>query len=358
MSDTEQVPGYTVPSFSAEGFDAHEVASQESTPEVIDGEYQEISPKRRKRNPSNRRVEEALYQRGIAEQQSTFLAQQALEKDRIIAEQQRQLQQYQQALHNTEEQRMQDFDTNLDTLEDSILQKMKRAKEDGDVDSEVQLNAELADIKAKKTTNEYAMYQKRLQNEQQARQIQEEPYEPIETFIPPVNHAPPVNEEFEDWRSVNQWYDTSPRLRQKADQYAAELSDTLAFNNMGHLIGTPEFMDSVSNMIREEYGIGQQEAQNANMDYEPQSYQQTPSYNVAAPTRRSSMADQYVNAPQPRNQTGPLRALSKEEFGIARHLQVKNRGEGEADLVRRYAQAKNYPKSNLPGGTPYRLTIV
>lgn len=78
-------------------------------------------------------------------------------------------------------------------------------------------------------------------------------------------------------------------------------------------------------------------------------------HNVAPVTRRGgSMANDYLRNNQPQGRYQPL---TKEEFSMARHLPSKGR-ETEADLVRRYQQAKNYPKSPLPGGTKDRLTIL
>jgi hypothetical protein len=69
------------------------------------------------------------------------------------------------------------------------------------------------------------------------------------------------------------------------------------------------------------------------------------------------MADQYVQNRFPSQGQNTVRALTKEEYAIARHLPIRQKGEGEVDLVRRYAQAKNYPRSPLEGGSPWRLTI-
>ncbi len=131
------------------------------------------------------------------------------------------------------------------------------------------------------------------------------------------------------------------------------------YNNQEHMIGTNDFRQSVTNIMRDRYGLpDDQEAPEA-----PESTQTyTPTYQTraaaVAPVQRrgTSMADQYVNnrgnAPQ------RMSPLTKEEYNLARYLPQKHKTESEADLIARYAKGKAYPKSPLPGGTPHRLTIL
>ena len=387
MDDTETIEGYSPPSFSSEGFGEilpvmqAEQAEGETQPQVIEGEYTQAPGRRerKKRTPSNRRVEELIYERGTLEQQNMFLAQQAMERDAIIADQNTKLQAYQNALQQKEDQRSQAFDENLETREDTLLHDIKRAKEDGDINEEVRLINELADVKAKRNTHAYAQSQRMERQQQRAQQIQDEPYEPYETYIPTPPQSAPVNEDFQDWVENNPWYLNSPRLKDQADSIAQELADRLAFNNQNHLIGTAEFFESVGNLMHSQYGQSkgtgsyepvdnyQDEAPVDNYstyenrhqsEYPAQATNTYSSRSTVAPvTRRGvNMADQYIQ--NQRSSNGPLRALTKEEFAIARYLPVRQRGEGEADLVRRFSQAKNYPKSPLGGGSPHRLTII
>lgn len=379
MDDTENVvPGYSPPSFSSDGFTSNEDASSNSDEgnQIVDAEFTD-SPQtnrrqRKKRTPSTRRVEELLYERGNLEQQNNFLVQQALERDALIAEQNQRIQQYEESLARGDAQNDQYFEDSLNTQENRVLESLKRAKEDGDIDEEIKLTDELADIKAKKNTHQYAQFQKQAQQQQRLREWQEEPYVPIETYIPQsMPRQEPVNEDFQDWLEDNDWYRNNPRLKEEADQFGQELADRLSFNNQSQMIGTRQYLDAVSEIMSSRYGLSSDKDDfdnNDNSYSQPEETTYKSEYpamtsnnyanlqnSVAPVTRRTpSMANQYV---QNRNTQGPLRALSKEEFAIARNLQVK-KGEGESDLIRRYAERKNYPKSPLPGGSPHRLTII
>jgi hypothetical protein len=363
MSDTEVIPGYTTPTFTSEGFqdESYEAPLDvESTDTPTPFESATNTKKdRRKRHSSTRRVENLLYERGNLEQQNTFLAQQAQEKDDIIAAQQQQLQSFYTELQKKEEEGSQYLETAFDIREEALLKEIKRAKEEADIDAEIQLISELTDIKAKKNTYQYQQSQKQQQQVEAAKYINEEPYVPIETYMPPAPASAPVDEAYLDWLEDNSWYEHNPRLRKEADQYAQELADTLSFNNQAHMIGTAEFRDSITNIMRSHYGIGD----NTQMSESPQQAQQHYDYgnysaqrDIVAPVtqitqRGGNMANNYIQ-----NRNTPLRPLTKEEYAIARHLPRKG-NESEADVVRAYAEAKNYPKSPLPGGSPYRLTF-
>jgi hypothetical protein len=379
MDDTENLGGYSPPSFSSEGFGENLPPKTETEEEgqTIDAEYTEASPTnrkdRKKRTPSNRRLEELIYERGTLEQQNNFLAQQAAQQAAEKAALLEKLQQYEAAMAKQAEERNEHYEEVLDSQEDALLQAIKRAKEDGDIDAEVKLINNLADVKARKTTNEYDLYQKRYQAKLREESIKDEPYVPIETFAQPQKQER-LPEVFQDWLEDNSWYESNPKLRQEADTFAEDYANRLSFNNLGHLIGSPEFYENISKVMNDRYGSKSNpsdEGYNEQPDdtnYSTYENRHQPEYPVQASpyasqtpvapvTRRGlNMADQYVQTQ--RNTQGPLRALTKEEFAIARHLQVRNRGEGEADLVKRFAQAKNYPKSPLPGGSPHRLTII
>jgi hypothetical protein len=243
---------------------------------------------------------------------------------------------------------------------------MKRAREEGDVDREFQLINELAEVKAKKTTNHLAQHHKYERQEQQLRQMQEEAYVPIETS-PAVAPSPPVNEHFQDWVEENPWFEENPRLRKEAEEIGQDLAARLSFNRKSHEIGTPDFYDSINKLMSDRYKLREDDAMSNQVDENPYMQQagpamkQQPMYTGVSPvapvsrSKGSSLADQYV---QNRGSSAPLRTLSKEEFSIARHLPVKRSGEDEVDLVRRFSVGKNYPRSPLSGGTPYRLTII
>lgn len=332
---------------------------------------------RRKKSSSDRRnrVDVLVHENGGLQQQNKFLAQQ-LEEERAMRLRERemrlqereQLESYQTQLHKKDVESNEYYETSLDAYEASVTERIKKAIEDGDVDGQIALTSELADVKAKKNVNQLAQHNKyeRQAQELRLRQMQEETYAPVEPS-PEVPPTPAVNVHFQDWIEENPWFQESPRLRKEAEQIGQDLADRLAFNKQSHVIGTPDFYDKISELMSAQYKLGDHETMGQQTHENPYIEQEAPAMKqqpnpftglspVAPVTRRTgnTMADQYVSD----KSNAALRTLSKEEFAIARHLPVRKRGENEVDLVRRFSAAKNYPKSPLPGGTPYRLTIV
>lgn len=363
MEEKEVIEGYSTPTFSGDGFIDNSVYTETIPDEQVSGEELEGSPKpfRKKKGSSDRRFDQLRYERDLLEQQNNF-------KNSVIEDQQRQLQEIQNQLQQKDKLSNDYFETALQERESAIIREIKRAKEDGDIDVEVKLIEELADIKAKKSTNSLFQYQQQEQAAERVERFKQQDYVPIETTIPTNNSNVPA--EFQEWLEENTWYNTSPRLRQEADVIAQDLSDRFAFNNEGHLIGTPYFFQCVTDSMQDRYRLANKAPARKMMErdaYEDEIVvpeYESPVNNVAPVTRRGmNMANQYVQNRYPspgQHKTQPytLQALSKEEFSIARHLPIRQKGEGEADLVRRYAQAKNYPRSTLEGGSPWRLTIM
>jgi hypothetical protein len=344
-----------------EGYDIY--ASEETSPEEPNTEQSTSSQEleenlqkriRKKKISSDRRFDQLIYERGLLEQQNVY-------KDSIISEQNKKLEEFKNQLQHKDKISNDYFETALQERESSLVREIKRAKEEGDIDAEIKLIEEMADIKAKKNTNSLLQFQRQEQEAQNYNNIREEEYTPLETTIP--SNTSSVPQEFQEWLEDNSWYNNSPRLRQEADTIARDLSDRLAFNNQDHLIGTPEFFQSVSNIMNDNYGLGQnrQNVQSRDRDFEeerePMEEMNYSNVNSVAPVskRGIGMSDlQNRNFQNGRNIVGPL---SKEEYSIARHLPQRGMGESEIDLIKRYEKAKKYPRSNEPGGSPHRLTI-
>ena len=364
MDETQDAVEDTFPAFSADGFSDGDVYAESSPSEEGESvqESQRSRNPRKKTTPSNRRVNELLYERGMLEQNNTFLAAQASEKDALIAEQQRKLKEFQAQLQQKEQLANDYYETSLSEREEAVNRRLKQAIEDGETEANVQLINELADIKAKKNTHQYNQYQQSQRQAEEDQYRQQESYAPVESALQRPKQEPPVSLEFKEWVEDNSWYNNSSRLRQQADTIAQELSDHLEFNNQSQMIGTPEFFNSVSNIMKSRYGKpgqGQSEPEAEDESYEPQQSYNNMSEVVAPVNRRgNNMADQYVQNRGNSNGAKPLSALSKDEYAIARHLPIQKKGEAEMDLVKRYAKAKTYPKSPLPDDNPYRLTIL
>jgi len=364
MTDDENVlPGYSPPDFGSEEVDIPQEESSEEEMSLEGQEEREEAPegKRRRKHSGERRLDRVLMEKGTLQQENTFLAQQNQQQLDLIREQERRLKSFEEKLFKKDEEANQYYETSLDAYEESLTDALIRAKEDGDTHREVKLINELADVKAKKNTNKLAQYQK---YEREAQRVEQEEYIPIEKPIVSPEPSSSVNEHYQDWVDENPWYNTSTRLRAEADKIGQDLADQYAFNNEAHLIGTPEFYQHITETMSSQYRR-QRPANDINHDVnevEDQSYNNPSPPHWSRPTvapvshqKGTNMANQYV---QDRGATTPLRTLSKEEFAIARHLPVRKRGENEIDLVKRYTTGKNYPRSPLAGGTPYRLTII
>lgn len=350
--------GWTAP--SEEGFSAEKALVEEnSNPEVpfdeshvehmASHEEEPIShSKRKKKNPYQKRIDQLVYEKGEESQQKAFLAQQLAESEAYRAQQQARINEYEAQLSQKDQYANEYFENSLSSHEDSLKDRLKRAKEDGDIESEVEIIDQLAEIKSTRAAHESWKIQEQIRKQ---KDLQEEEYIPYEVNlnIP----TPPQNLEFQEWVAENQWY-TNPKLKYEADAVADELSNILLFNNQSHLIGTNDFRDSVTNIMRERYGV--QSSQNMN-DEDNSSYYEPQRAPAVAPVTRSAatMAHNYMST-HGSQRNG--RALSKEEYELARHLPFKKNNESEMDLIRRYQKAKSYPKSPLPGGSPYRLTIL
>lgn len=314
--------------------------------------------KRRKKNPFQKRIDQLVYEKGTVEQNNAFLAQQLAEKEAFLAQQQARLQEYEQKINQKDEYANEYFETTLDTQESNLKSRLKQAKEEGDVDAEVEIIDQLADLKSTRATHEAWKIQEQVRKQQE---LQNEDYVPYEVNVKPPPMPKVADLEFQEWLAENQWYQ-NPQLKSEADSVANELSNILLFNNQGDIIGTPDFRESVTKIMKERYGVGYSDPAPSNYDegdYYPDAYRSNmaPQRSSVAPVTRpgTTMAHNYMNQ---RGGERFGRALSKEEYEVARHLVSRKGNESEMDLVRRYQKAKNYPKSPLPGGSPYRLTIM
>ena len=337
-----------------QNFDEHDGSSDPQ------GQPKPERKRRGNKTPFKQRIDQLVARAGDAEQQAFFLAQQNAEKESINAQLQSRLMDMEKELSKEKQVKNAYYESDLDTREVALKRELKRAKEDGNVDLEVELDSELAEIKAKKST--FELWKSEQANREKER-LENEEYMPIEQTISQPYYAPqpqqPINEDFEEWVSHNSWYEKNPQLRNEAIKIAAEMENYLSFNGMDDMIGTYEFFDSISNIMRDKYAAPE--------DMHPQSrpQQQRESYrmpNTVAPVTRlgTSMADQYV-ARNPNSHSNRRVALNSSEYRLARNLQIPVGGgrfiSGDAALER-YERAKNYPQSPNEGGSPYRLTIL
>lgn len=319
----------------------------------------------RGRSDKNRleaRLEKAAYEKDLYLSQNRELMARVQEQERLLAENQ-----YRAA--QNEQQRDAYYEDNLGTKEQSILQALKVAKEEGDIDREVSLSHELSKIAAEKST--YDLYKNQIsQQPQQQNNYPVNNNRYVEPYSPYQNQVEPQNEHLENWLENNPWADPesrnySPRLREEVQNIASELDDLLRYDGSAHVIGTPEYFSSLDNLMRERYSIdgakpvlGQTQPARR-MEQQHQMKDHSSSRSVAPVNRNgSSMADQYMS--NNRNNTRQSIRLTQEEYNIARNLQIRLPNGNTAtpeEAIRRYAENKRLENDGRDDRHPHRIII-
>lgn len=361
-SPSEAAPSYAESLGVAEGFRADnpdqfsgtpQENTQSGTPQNVDESgmvaEQDLksllhSRKKEKSNPAEKRIKQVIFEKRAEEEKNVFLMHQNAQLQAQMAEMQSRAQQNEENFNAQRSMTDKAIEGRFLDTEESIRVSLRHAKENGDIERDVALTDQLAEIKAQKNAHEiYRIQQAQLQQQQ----IQNEPYVPYEiNQLPPTLH-PPVNLEFQEWIQENPWYQQNPRLRQEADMISDELATRLAYNNATHIIGTTEFLESVSSAMKHRYGQSQPQQQQ---------YEQPQQNYVGPVNQRPSQAQQYMS----NNYVPNGVPLTSEELMVARHLPRKQ-NETEADSINRYRKAKamgaSAPASASPTGTPYRYVV-
>lgn len=288
-----------------------------------------------------KRIDQITFEKNVEAAQKKELLAKVQAQERWIAEQQSLLEQ-------NEQHKNAYYENNLQTREKSIINELKVAKEDGDIDKEIALSKELAKVTADQST--YGYYKSQLRKQNSPDNYNENFY-PQPTYgndshsqdYPNNNYEEPINEAYDSWLDRNSWADSesrdySPRLREEATILANDLDEMLRYNGKAQFIGTEDYFKSIDSLMSERYGV-----KGSNQEQEPEPRQiDRQSYSVAPVSRNgSSMADQYIrkNPNNTRNHT----SLTEEEYKIARNLQIKLPNGSYAtgdEAVRRYAEAK------------------
>jgi len=288
-----------------------------------------------------KRIDQITFEKNVEAAQKKELLAKIQAQERWIAEQQSLLEQ-------NEQHKNAYYENNLQTREKSIINELKVAKEDGDIDKEIALSKELAKVTADQST--YGYYKSQLRKQNSPDNYNENFY-PQPTYgndshsqdYPNNNYEEPINEAYDSWIDRNSWADPdsrdySPRLREEATILANDLDEMLRYNGKAQFIGTEDYFKSIDSLMSERYGV-----KGSDQEQEPEPRQiDRQSYSVAPVSRNgSSMADQYIrkNPNNTRNHT----SLTEEEYKIARNLQIKLPNGKYAtgdEAVRRYAEAK------------------
>lgn len=354
---TEDLGGITdSPTISIDG-------SIESDPIQEFNENVDLQPKEKKTTSRKtveglkRRVEQITFEKNIREAQTQELLARVQEQEQRLADQKALLEQNEQYKNAY-------YENNLKTRESSIKNELKVAKEEGDIDKEISLSAELAKVTADQST--YGLYKSQLNNQYNQPQnhynnqpnIYPEPTYGNNIQGNDYNYGEPINEAYDTWIEKNSWADPesqnySPRLRDEAIELANELDEMLRYNGNTNIIGTPAYFNSIDNLMSQKYSVQNNEPR--------QKSSQSQSYNVAPVSRNgSSMADQYMtNHP---NNTRRHMSLSEDEYKIARNLQIKlpnGKYATSDEAIRRYAESKRIQNSTRSERmlNPDRITI-
>ncbi len=341
--------------------------SEEDLTVVVDGEGDQPPPKTEKtfheklnnertknKNPFKERISRLTNDVHTQKQTNQMLQAELAEKNRL-------LQLKEQELRNRELNTQRLYESNLENEERSILQNLKLAKEDGDIDAEIKFQQDLARVKGEQTTYNVL---------KQQQQYTPSDVEDSDTTFYPTNTNPynydesqyaddpqdqyeeDLPEAYQEFLDRNPWANPnsqqySPELADEATVFAAELNKRLKFNNSSNMIATDEYFSTIENVMRERYSVDDSES-DAEEDYND--YDQSEQYQQQARSispvggvsrQGATMADQYA---MNKGSKSTVR-LTPDEFKLARNLQIPDpKREGyflpSEEAVKRYAQSK------------------
>ena len=345
LPQTAQIPGFTTPlddggdtpvSFPQEQ-DRDNGASQYSQ-EMPEQSPQEASTRRKKKeNSLKKQLQQLRYDNYIKEQKARELEERVRLQEQILSQKQNQVEQY-------ENQSNAYYENNLQTRESSILNELRQAKEEGDLDKEILLSKALAQVTAEQST--YGLYKTQRRQEPS---FDEEESSDSSLYQPHYQQGgPPVvfdDYESDDESPLSQWLDQNPwadpdsnqfsqRLRQEVNEFAKELEEHLKYNGQGNLIGTSSYFSALDDIMKDKYGANSSSKSKG----ENESFS-----NPVSPVSRSgsSLADQYVSQNQGHSRNRI--SLSDDEMKIARSLKIKlpnGRYMSEAEAINEYAKNK------------------
>lgn len=331
--------------------DSGDIQNPKELHENIDQQPKQKKPGRKTVEGLKRRIDQITFEKNVREAQTQQLFAKVQEQEQRLAAQQALLEQSEQSKNSY-------YENNLQTRETAVINELKVAKEEGDVDREIALSKELAKVTADQST--YGLYKSQLKNQYNQPQynydnqtnIYPEPTYGTNIHDPNinVNYDEPVNEIYDSWLERNPWADPdsqnySPRLRDEASQLANEFDEMLRYNGNADVIGTADYYQSIENLMSDRYAVKNEEPKR----------RESQSYSVAPVSRNgSSMADQYMSKHP--NNTRRHTSLTEDEYKIARNLQIKLPNGKYAtgdEAIRRYADAK---RMSNPDGT-HKLVI-
>lgn len=344
------------------GFTVDEAPMMEEQESFVDPEViavqRENRKARRNKNPAKERISRLINDNHAKDQMNMQLQAELAEKEHLLSVREHEL-------RNKELNNQQLFETNMKAEEFSIMQGLRSAKEEGDIDREIELQRDLARVKGEQSTFDALKIQQQYQEPATFDDEDISFYPSVNPYAYEADHyqePAELPDEFVDFVERNPWVNPnareySPELAREADALATEFTKRLKFNNQAHLVGGDEYFSEIENIMRDNYSLGGQRQQ---QQFQPQqqSYQNAPVSGVSR--QGASMADQYTARTNSTHRKDIL-TLTPAEYKIARNLQVpdpKQQGKylSHDEVVRKYAEAKQQ-YSRQPADSRYRVSI-
>ena len=182
---------YTAPSDEHELSQTENVETSESPFQEEETHQESPSQKKKERRQAHvdslkNRIDQLKFDNLAREAQNRELLSRVQDQERLLAEKQYQLEQNDQYKDAY-------YENNLFTQEAATINELKTAKEEGDIDKEVALSKDLADIAAQKST--YNLYKNQLKNRNTQPNYEPE-WSPDNSYYPQFNQSNVHQEEY------------------------------------------------------------------------------------------------------------------------------------------------------------------
>jgi hypothetical protein len=250
-----------------------------------------------------------------------------------LSEKDQELAAYRNAIEANETQKFENYSNSLDEQEERVIDDLKRAKAEGDIDWEVDLSKTLSDISADRAA--FNLYRS-----QKERARAETEYEPLVADADPFAYEASCqaqayqepqqeySEEFCNWLSRNSWADPSSgsyskRMAEEAQDTIEDFNKTLLYNDLQSQIGTEDYYDHIDSILSAKFG-GLKKGQKSNVE------------SVSRGTNFEDLSTSY-------GKKSDGYSLSSEEYDFARKLargMPTRPGQTEEDVLKLYADSK------------------
>lgn len=350
FGNTLRHSGFTVPED-----DSSIPMVEEQTQEGVIEEQLPEQEKKSERHHARReklkhKLNQARYESKLKDEQNQRLLLELQEKDRLLAEKQYQVEEAVNNDHNR-------YFESLLLREQAVLNELKIAKEEGDIQKDIDLTKDLSKVMAEKST--YDLYKSQLHNPM-GQQDPQESYYP-QSYAPPMvqqnsyqDYGEHENDHYEDWLDRNEWADPrsrrySPQLRGEAEGLSKQFSDLLISEGRQDLIGTPEYYHSLDNIMRNR-------DENTNEGQQPQNYEHSGTSMVAPVSRSGSTMSDYYMSSNPNSTRGGV-SLTSAEYEIAKNpIQTPGRNFSKSQAIDLYKKGKEY-RGGIDQAHPHRYIV-